>query len=178
MHANNVKRSNTENLCQLLQVFVILGLFFWVVSILIIKAHLLHVSITARHQQIMNNQWLFEQCKQPEFYHNMKHHATLCDDLELQSKDSVWLHALRDVLDHSSLCGPVHCDVLFAGAMSYMIDHLPFVAATAVVIFLIIGLFFRPCLSQHAVQPYVMGRDLENDWQRRNFIMNHQYQFD
>lgn len=178
MHSSYSKRSNTENLCQLVQVFVILGLTFWIVSVLIIKAHLLHVSIIGRHQQVENNQWLFEQCKQPEFYHNMKHHATLCDDLELQSKDSVWLHALRDVLDHSSFCGHVHCDVIFAQAMSYMIDHLPFVVATAILIVFIIVLFWRPGVSQHMARPYAIGRDLEIDWQTRNLLTNRQYQFD
>jgi len=153
-----------------------LVIFFWMMSFFIIKSHLLHVSYTARQQQNMNNKWLMEQCKLPEFYHNMKHHATLCDDLELQNKDSIWLHSLRDVLDSSSICGPVHCDALFAVSISYMIDRLPFIMAFLVVVSVMLLIFCLPRYAHAGRLQYKHIGDVEGDWQRRALIADCQYQ--
>ena len=172
---NKITTSSTY-ICHLFQVICILLFLFWGVSILIVKSHLLHVSFTARQQQIMNNKWLIEQCKESEFYHNMKHHATLCDDIELQNRDSIWLHALRDVLDNSSVCGPVHCDALFAASLSYMIDHLPLLIAFVIVISVMVLIFCVPWYSQKDRLRNAHIRDLEDDWQCRPMIADYQYQ--
>ena len=170
--------SNNASMCHLIQVLCILCFVFWMLSFLIIKSHLLHVSYTARQQQNMNNKWLVEQCKLPEFYHNMKHHATLCDDLELQNQDSLWLHALRDVLDNSSICGPVHCDALFAVTISYMIDRLPFIMAFLIVVGMMSVVFCLPRYTHADRLRYKHVADVEGDWQRRAFITDSQYQLD
>jgi len=73
------------------------------------RSHMFHAAYMRRRQMLENNVWLLEQCKSPDFYGNMKHHSTLCDDVALAESDALWLHALRDVVDETHPCGEHSC---------------------------------------------------------------------
>lgn len=80
-----------------------------VIGFVATRTHMFHGALMRRQQNILNNQWLVQQCKSPDFYSNMKQHSTLCDDVVLEQTDAVWLHALRDVIDQTYLCGDMPC---------------------------------------------------------------------
>lgn len=86
---------------------VLAGVF--ALAFLATRSHMFHVAYTRRRQVLENNVWLLQQCKSPDFYGNMKHHSTLCDDVALAESDALWLHALRDVVDETHPCGEHAC---------------------------------------------------------------------
>ena len=69
------------------------------------RSHAFHVALSRRRQEQANNGWLLEQCQSPQFYSSLRHHSTLCDDVALAQADALWLHALRDVIDETRVCG-------------------------------------------------------------------------
>jgi hypothetical protein len=73
------------------------------------RSHMYHLAYNKRRQTLENNVWLLQQCKSSDFYSNMKHHSTLCDDVALAEADALWLHALRDVIDETHICGEYPC---------------------------------------------------------------------
>ena len=89
--------------------FVIISLVLGSLAFLATRTHMFHRELMRRQQINVNNIWLVEQCKAPNFYSNMKQHSTLCDDVVLEQTDNLWLHALRDVIDNTYLCGDVPC---------------------------------------------------------------------
>ena len=53
--------------------------------------------------------WLRGQCRDPEFYSNMRQHTALCADIEHSAMQSVTLHALNKVFTTSHVCGERAC---------------------------------------------------------------------
>ena len=96
-------------LCNILFCGICLILALCVVAFVATRTHTFHGSLMRRQQSMLNNQWLVQQCKSPDFYSNMKQHSTLCDDVVLEQTDALWLHAFRDVIDQTYLCGDVPC---------------------------------------------------------------------
>jgi hypothetical protein len=119
----------------LLLLFCILTLSF-----LATRTHMFHVALMRRQQQTLNNRWLLEQCKAPEFYSNMKHHSSLCDDLVLEQADALWLHALRDVIDDTHPCGELPCALRIERFLEWVLSRGVFLlcamAASVFVLFL------------------------------------------
>ena len=105
--------TRAKRLDTLLCNIIFCGFFFTValcvVAFVATRTHMFHGALMRRQQSMLNNQWLVLQCKSPDFYSNMKQHSTLCDDVVLEQTDALWLHALRDVIDQTYLCGDVPC---------------------------------------------------------------------
>jgi hypothetical protein len=53
----------------------------------------------------------------------MKHHSTLCDDAELAKSDAIWLHALRDVIDSTYICGGESCAVTLDRCLQWLLGR-------------------------------------------------------
>jgi hypothetical protein len=112
-----------------------------------------HGALMRRQQNILNNQWLVQQCKSPDFYSNMKQHSTLCDDVVLEQTDAVWLHALRDVIDQTYLCGDMPCIsrieqfVVWVFARGVLL--LAMLAASALIVFMFAVYIHRQLYSHH-----------------------------
>lgn len=96
-------------LCNIIFCAVCCTVALSVIAFVATRTHMFHRALMLRQQNILNNQWLVQQCKTPDFYSNMKQHSTLCDDVVLEQTDAVWLHALRDVIDQTYLCGDMPC---------------------------------------------------------------------
>lgn len=82
---------------------------FSTLAFLTTRSHMFHVAYSKRKQHVHNSEWLLQQCQTADFYSNMKHHSTLCDDIALAQADALWLHALRDVIDQTHVCGQLSC---------------------------------------------------------------------
>ena len=116
---------------------------------LITHTHVFYVSYNSRMQRERNAEWLVQQCKSADFYSNMKHHATLCDDVALQQSDPIWLHALRDVFDIISICGTVSCEQRILNAIDFMLGKGLFALVTCSVSVFILMLVFIPCYRMY-----------------------------
>jgi len=71
----------------------------------------------------------------------MKQHSTLCDDVVLEQTDSLWLHAFRDVIDQTYLCGDVPCINVIEQCIVWVFGKgvllLAALAASALLVFLL-----------------------------------------
>ena len=128
-------------LCNVIFSSVFLAIILGVFAFLATRTHMFHRALMSRQQIKLDNMWLVEQCKAPNFYSNMKQHSTLCDHVVLEQTDSLWLHALRDVIDNTYVCGDMPCINRIEQALQWVFGKgillLAAVAASAFFVFLI-----------------------------------------
>lgn len=94
---------------------VLVGVLF-TVSRAYIFQHELNVLKTERK----NEKWLLRQCEDDTFYHEMKHHSTLCDEVNVNSQDDIYLLALGRVSQKTYLCGDTPCIELFEHIVEWL----------------------------------------------------------
>ena len=93
-HREARTRSCTETIvCLFIFVAVLI-----VVLVFITHLHALQVEYSSIMRTRENEEWLMIQCQSDEFYHNMKHHSALCDQIAQTQHEFVLLHALRNVI--------------------------------------------------------------------------------
>lgn len=110
MRKNETRARHLDTLlCNLVFMASVVIFCLLILAFLATRTHMFHAALTKRQQKAADNAWLIQQCKKTEFYSNMKHHSTLCDDVVLTQADALWLHSLRDVIDQTYLCGEVAC---------------------------------------------------------------------
>ena len=109
------------------------------------RSHVFYTSYTQRTQRNLNAAWLVQQCKSADFYSNMKHHNTLCDDVVLEQADPIWLHALRDVFDSTIICGHIACEDRIAAALNMLFGKGLLMLALFTFIIFILLLILVPC---------------------------------
>jgi hypothetical protein len=128
-------------LCNIMFCGICLIFALCVVAFVTTRTHMFHGAFMRRQQSMLNNQWLVQQCKSPDFYSNMKQHSTLCDDVVLEQTDALWLHALRDVIDQTYLCGHVPCIIVIEQCIVWVFGKgvllLATLAGSALLVFLL-----------------------------------------
>ena len=115
----------------------------WVLGFLATRTHMLHSAYTRRVSKVESEAWLRQQCSSHEFYHNMKHHSTVCDEAEDGVRQSALLGAVSDVVQNTYLCGYEPCEVMLDRGLAWLLGRglwvalgvlaLIFVIATAIV---------------------------------------------
>ena len=93
----------------------------WLLMFVLSRVHMLHLSFTTLKQQREDESWLLGQCTTDEFYHNMKQHLSLCDDLAVTSRSSLLLNAVQHVIDNTFLCGYTPCHVLLDATLAWLL---------------------------------------------------------
>ena len=89
----------------------------WLLMFVLSRVHMLHLSFTALKQQREDESWLLGQCTTDEFYHNMKQHLSLCDDLAVTSRSSLLLNAVQHLVDNSY----TPCHVLLDATLAWFL---------------------------------------------------------
>ena len=107
-------------------------------GLLVTNIHKFHMALTVRRKAMEDNKWLLTQCKSAEFYSNMRQHSSLCDEVELEEADTLWLHAMRDVFDSVHLCGSVSCELRITNALAWVFERGVFVLCVVALAFFII----------------------------------------
>lgn len=79
------------------------------IVVFITHLHALQVEYSSIMRTRENEEWLMVQCQSDEFYHNMKHHSALCDQIAQTQREFVLLHAMRNVIQKSDVCGVHSC---------------------------------------------------------------------
>lgn len=94
---------NVVFLCLVGMVVLVATLF--ILSRVMIFEHEYNILKTERR----NEEWLLRQCEDDAFYHEMRHHSTLCDEVKVKSGDDILLLALSRVSQKTHLCGDTSC---------------------------------------------------------------------
>lgn len=110
------------------------------------RVHMFHISYTRRLQHMHSEEWLVQQCRSHEFYHNMKHHSSVCEDVAARADEADWLAAFDDVVRSTYLCGSDPCANHVAAVASWMAHEGFFATAGVVVVFLALLVLAVPCL--------------------------------
>lgn len=160
LHLTEVRSKRLDSLIShVLFVCVSIVVLVGVLAFFATRTHMYHVAYNRRRQTLDNSVWLLQQCKSSDFYSNMKHHSTICDDVALAETDALWLHALRDVIDETRLCGEHACATRVQHALEWILGRglLTFGGATFVlfILFTIAVQLQRTCFSMaHAPVHY------------------------
>lgn len=145
------------------------------------RMHMLYTVYNIKLQERENSMWLLQQCKQDEFYHNMKHHSSLCDELQMHSRDSVLFDAVEHVIQNSYLCGYESCTSTMDSFLRWATGRGIVMTILFGTIGLIMPSILFPCLRRrvnvmaeerlHSIHhaPYGYDRYVENA-RRRNIV--------
>jgi len=124
LHGYNVRSRRLDSVVlQVLLCCATIALCIAGLAFVATRSHMFHLAYTKRKQMLENNVWLLQQCKSSDFYSNMKHHSTLCDDVALEEADALWLHALRDVIDSTRICGEHACANVLQYALEWILGR-------------------------------------------------------
>jgi hypothetical protein len=105
---------------------------------LITRLHMLHSAVMRMQAERENEAWLFEQCKRDDFYHNLKQHSSLCDDVNARAQDAVLLHAVREVIENTYMFQFEFCTKLLDNVLNFCGKHV-FYVSIIMAVFLIMG---------------------------------------
>ena len=104
MRRNEVKTKRLDNLlCNIVFFFSVMAFCVFFLRILITGFYEFYHAVNVRKTHVEENKWLLVECTKPEFYANLKKHSQICDDVNLEKHDSIYLHALKDVMENLSL---------------------------------------------------------------------------
>jgi hypothetical protein len=117
------KREGVANVVSLLHAISGFGLLMWVGMFLLSRVHKLHDAYGMLELERSNDEWLVAQCKKDDFYHNMKHHSSLCDSVQRKQHDILLLRALERVIEETYLCGYDSCGKLLVAVGDYMLGR-------------------------------------------------------
>jgi len=121
----------------------------WLFMFVLSRVHMLHLSYTAQTQQREDERWLLQQCGSDEFYHNMKQHSSLCDDLTTLSRSSVLLTSVQHVIEHTYLCGYTPCHELLDATVTWLLGKGLAVTGAAALVILLFPTLFVPILRSN-----------------------------
>lgn len=117
----------------------------WTSIFLFTRVYLFYEAYQNESKKKEDERWLRIQCKEPEFYSNLKQHTDLCNQVEINARRSTFLTALHIVLDNTYLCGYESCLSLLANVTSWMVGAgLPVMIGLLVIVLLIPTLLY-PC---------------------------------
>lgn len=147
--------------CHILTVALTLVCMACVFSFAVTRTHMYHTAYYTRVREHTNNHWLVEQCKSAEFYSNMKQHSNICEEVVGLDGDSLWLHALRDVIDKTSFCGTYTCEVMMHHIVFWVATNSIYMSMICVVCVLSVVLLIIPLQRRFMSNQQLMPRDSE-----------------
>lgn len=123
---------------------------------IITRLHMLHRAVSRLQMERANEEWLVRQCEHDEFYHNMRHHSKLCDEVSRKADDAVLLHAFRDVIEETHLCGVHSCLNVFEVVLGFLAQQSYHLVVFGVCLVILIPTLILP-LWRRLLVPMVDG---------------------
>lgn len=117
------KRDGVASVVTVLHSLAVFGVLLWVGMFALSRVHKLHEAYGTLESERDNDQWLVAQCKRDDFYHNMKHHSSLCDSVQRKQHDILLLRAFERVIEETYLCGYDSCGKLLSSVADYMLGR-------------------------------------------------------
>ena len=90
----------------------------WTVTFCISRVFLLHEAYIAESSKRIDERWLLEKCREPEFYSNIRQHTDLCTEVANNARGSLLLSALNSVAARTHACGSTPCLELVYSAVA------------------------------------------------------------
>ena len=121
----------------------------WFLMFLVSRLHILHHAYTQEVQMRDDESWLVQQCGTDEFYHNMKQHSALCDEVQNKKKSILILNALQHMVANTYLCGYEPCGNLLTAMLDWCMTRGMVITAFIAVMILILPTVFLPLFRSY-----------------------------
>jgi len=95
----------------------------YVTGFLVTRVHMFQFAYASHHQQRKNDQWLIAQCADDAFYHNMRHHSDICEQVSQDGHRSIWLSAIDHVVRNTHACGYQSCVSILEDTLSWVLGR-------------------------------------------------------
>ena len=112
------------------------------------RIYLFQVTYAQLVQERDNNEWLLGQCQRDDFYHNMKHHSSLCDEVEQQQRQSVLMKAMSRVVEKTYLCGYQSCSTTVESFVNWASKEGFYIILILVIAFVVMPAYALPLLRR------------------------------
>ena len=96
-----------------------------------------------------NDKWLLTQCNYDEFYHSMRHHSHLCDEVLAKQNDNLILASIKIVATDTHLCGESPCMDLVKEGINWILGPGVFYLCCIAILVFIFPSLMIPFFSYH-----------------------------
>lgn len=83
--------------------------FFAIFAMTVSRSYIFYEAYVAESLKRVEEAWLRQKCKDPDFYSNMRQHTNLCLQVEKNAQSSIALTALNTMVATTHLCGTRQC---------------------------------------------------------------------
>lgn len=128
------------------------------------RLHLFQHEYNRISVQRENDAWLLERCKEHDFYHNMKHHSSLCDEISVALRESIILLSLQAVVRNTYTCGYQPCLEILDAFITWVLGRGFAVTIALCACVLMLPSILLPMLRLHSTRAHEARiRDRFND---------------
>lgn len=124
---------------------------------MVTRVHMFQSSYATQQQQRDNDKWLLSQCSDDAFYHNMKHHSDICEQVSHESQRSLWLAAVDHVVRHTHACGYQSCLSILEDTLAWVLGRGMLVAGGAALLLAVTPTLTLPFYRMRSL--HAPGRD-------------------
>ena len=161
MRSNSVRRLLLHEICLNIVFACLIGMLVLVTALFLVsRAYIFQHELNILKTERQNEAWLRQQCEDDTFYHEMKHHSALCDEVHLRKGDNIYLMALGRVSSKTYLCGDVSCTEIVQYWIDWFLNQ-----GFIFVVFLSIIVFAMPTITMSCW--HLFGRQV-SAFSRRN----------
>ena len=159
-----------------LQCLVALMLGLYVVLFVVSRVHILHEAYAAGVQSRDDESWLLQQCEKHEFYHNMKQHSGLCDEVKSKHNSILFLDALQHVVNNTYMCGYEPCSVFVTSVIDWALGRGAMITLWAAGIMLVLPTLFVPVWRRflNTQADYRMHQLYHKPYGEQHYIQSHE----
>jgi hypothetical protein len=121
----------------------------YVTGFLVTRVHMFQSAFASEQQQRENDQWLLAQCADDAFYHNMRHHSDICEQVSQGGFRSTWLSAVDHVVRHTHACGYQSCVSIVEDTLSWVLGRGLLFGVGALVLLVLAPTLTLPLMRLH-----------------------------
>lgn len=119
-----VRKVMMHDICINIVLGCLVGMIVLVASLFIVsRAYIFQHELNVLKTERANEAWLLQQCEDDTFYHEMKHHSTLCDEVNVNSRDDIYLLAIKRVSQKTYLCGDSPCSEMLEDMFTWLLGR-------------------------------------------------------
>lgn len=127
--------------------FVKFSSILWAVTLVCDRVYAFHLIYKEENARLQDEEWLRTNCKNPEFYANMKSHTNICALVEHNAMRNLFLYSAKQVMHSTYLCG-LHSCVDYLHELTTVFFHM----STPLLIIVVVIILFFPVLFSHTMR--------------------------
>ena len=156
----------------------VLGSFvsMYAMMFMVSRIHILHEAYAAGIQLRDDESWLLQQCESHDFYHNMKQHSGLCDEVKAKHNSIVFLDALQHVVNNTYLCGYEPCSTFVTTLIDWALGRGAMITIWAAAMMLVLPTLFVPIWRRflNTQADHRMHQLYHKPYGETHYIQNHE----